>query len=178
MNSEQQLVAQARDIHANAMNCSDLASEGAWVAHEDVVDPPLHNYWNVTATRTPSRHGVAPYSVSKAYTREPGVAFLLTFVSTALPQLCDIVDRLSTELADAKASLAIVRQSLVEQADARGDPTMPLLTAEVLERLQGDAEAAYACSDSREDRVAAHGLSLLCDWQERARALAAAKPQR
>ncbi len=87
-----QLIAQARAIHAKAMNRSDLAEEGAWVAHEEVIDPPLHNYWHVTATRSPTKAGVEPYTVSKAITRDPSIAGLLTFISTALPQLCDLAD--------------------------------------------------------------------------------------
>lgn len=66
---------------------------------------------------------------------------------------------------EAQAALAVVRESLQDQAAARADPKMPRLTPEVLERLMGDAEAAYALAETREERVAAHGLSLLCDWQ-------------
>lgn len=76
--------------------------------------------------------------------------------------------RLRTRLADAEDARRVLHQSLQEQAAARADPAMPRLTAEVLEKLEGDAEAAWALGDSREDRVAAHGLSLLCEWQRAA----------
>lgn len=92
MTDADQLIAQARAIHAKAMNCSDFAEEGQWRASEDVIDPPLHNYWRVTAVRSPTMKGASPYPVTKALTQEPGVAGLLTFISTALPQLCDLVE--------------------------------------------------------------------------------------
>lgn len=91
--ADEQLIDQARQIHAKAMNCSDLAQEGQWGAAEDVIDPPAHNYWRVTALRSPTRKGVDPYTVTKALAYEPSVAGLLTFVSTALPQLCDLAER-------------------------------------------------------------------------------------
>lgn len=97
MTDNEQLITQARAIYAKAMNCSDLADEGTWTATEDVLDPPLHNYWHVKAVRRPTRPGVEPYTVTKALTQAPGVAGLLTFVSTALPQLCDLVERLGVE---------------------------------------------------------------------------------
>lgn len=93
MTDGEQLIAQARAIHAKAMNCSDFADEGQWRAAEDVIDPPLHNYWRVTAIRAPHQKDVQPYPVTKALTQEPGVAGLLTFVSTALPQLCDLAEK-------------------------------------------------------------------------------------
>jgi len=210
VNDVEQLIAQARAIHAKAMNCSDFAEEGQWRAAEDVIDPPLHNYWRVTAVRAPYQKGVGPYPVTKALTQEPGVAGLLTFTSTALPQLCDLVERLTAveakradetlevvaelykawpdaedissdwplgiigsieqiiaERNAAQAALAVVRQSLQDQAAARADPTMPLLTPEVLEHLRSEADAGYALAGTREERVQAHGLSLLCDWQDR-----------
>lgn len=169
MSDVEQLVMQAREIHAKAMNCSDFAEEGQWSAAEDVIDPPLHNYWRVTAIRRPHQKGVGPYPVVKALTQEPAVAGLLTFCSTALPQLCDLVQRLISERDEAQAALAVVRQSLIEQAEARADPAMPLLTVEVVDRLRSQSEASHALAETSEDRVDAHGLSLLCDWQDRAR---------
>ncbi len=80
------------------------------------------------------------------------------------------IEQIIAERDDALASLAVVRESLIEQAAARADPTMPLLLPEVLEAIRGDAEASYACAETSEERIAAHGLSLLCDWQDRARA--------
>lgn len=159
------LIEQARAAHAKAMNCSDLAQEGAWTAHETVNGLPQNNYWAVMATRTPTAKGVEPFKVWKAHVNTPAMAGLLTFVSTALPQLCDLVERLQAERSEAQAALAVVRQSLQEQAEARTDPTMPRLVPAVLEKLEGDAEAAWALAETREDRVAAHGLSLLCEWQ-------------
>ncbi len=97
MTDAEQLIAQAREIHAKAMNCSDFADEGQWRASEDVIDPPLHNYWRVTAFRAPRQKDVGAYPVTKALTQEPAVAGLLTFVSTALPQFCDLVERLQAE---------------------------------------------------------------------------------
>lgn len=64
-----------------------------------------------------------------------------------------------------QGALDTCRQSLTEQALARADPTMPRLSLDVLERLEGDAEAEYACAGDRDDRVYAQGLSLLCEWQ-------------
>ena len=68
-----------------------------------------------------------------------------------------------------RARLAHVIQSLEEQAAARLDPAMPRLTAEVVDGLRSYAEASY-CSSDRADRVEAHGLFMLCDWQDAARA--------
>lgn len=68
-----------------------------------------------------------------------------------------------------RTSLDICRQTIADQAAARTDPTMPLLTREVVADLRADAEASYALAETREERVAAHGLSLICEWQERAR---------
>jgi hypothetical protein len=110
MTDNEQLITQARAIHARAMNCSDFADEGQWRASEDVIDPPLHNYWRVTAVRAPHQKGVGPYPVTKALTQEPGVAGLLTFVSTGLPQLCDLVERLSAERDAARQALAEIVQ--------------------------------------------------------------------
>lgn len=76
--------------------------------------------------------------------------------------------RLTATLDHAERGWADCRQSLTEQAAARADPAMPRLTLDVLERLEGDAEANYACAEDRDDRVAAHGLSLLCEWQRKA----------
>ena len=75
------------------------------------------------------------------------------------------VKELEGERDEARAALAVCRQSLTEQALARADPNMPRLTPKVLERLSGDAEAAYALAEDADDRIAAHGLSLLVDWQ-------------
>ncbi|MBW8815560.1 MAG: hypothetical protein JF588_19235 [Caulobacterales bacterium] len=86
-------------------------------------------------------------------------------------------EALATQV-DAAAALAVVRQSLVDQAAARLDPTMPILTPEVLESLKADAECAYAMSMDQKERVAAHGTLLLCEWQERAIAARNASPAR
>ncbi len=91
--ADEQLIDQARALHAKAMNCSDLASEGAWVAHETVNGLPPNNYWAVTATRTPTAKGVDPFTEWKAHVKTPAMAGLLTFISTALPQLCDLAER-------------------------------------------------------------------------------------
>jgi len=76
--------------------------------------------------------------------------------------------KLQAERDEAQAALEVCRESLVDQAAARADPAMPLLVASVRERLEGESEAVYAMSESREDRIYAHGLSLLCDWQKAA----------
>lgn len=68
----------------------------------------------------------------------------------------------------AEASLVHVGQSLTDQAAARQDPAMPLLVEAVLERIERDAEAQYAMAETHEERVVAHGLSLLCEWQRQA----------
>jgi hypothetical protein len=77
-------------------------------------------------------------------------------------------------LEEAEASLKVCRQTIDEQASARLDPTMPLITPDLVEQLRSEAEAQWACADSgdegRNDRRAAHALSMLCDWQDRARA--------
>lgn len=72
------------------------------------------------------------------------------------------------ELREASAALAVVRQSLAEQAMARSDETMPILSDAVRDRLRSEAEAAYALSEDKADRIYAHGLSLLAQWQDRA----------
>ena len=92
--SRLQLIAQARELHTKAMNRSDLADEGAWIATPTVNGWPPNNYWQVTATRTPTKYkdAAAPFTVSKALAKDPSVAALLTFVSTALPQLCDLAE--------------------------------------------------------------------------------------
>ena len=101
MTDNDQLISQARAIHAKAMNYSDLASEGAWTARETVNGLPPNNYWAVTATRTPTAKGVESFTVWKAHVNTPAVAALMTFVSTALPQLCDLIERLQGERAEA-----------------------------------------------------------------------------
>lgn len=80
------------------------------------------------------------------------------------------INALEAQLAEASAALAVCRESLVEQAAARLDPTMPLLMPDVVERLREDSEVAYALAEDAEERIDAHGLALLCDWQDRARA--------
>lgn len=75
----------------------------------------------------------------------------------------------AARIKELEGALKVCRQSLIEQAEARADPTMPLLTAEVVAELEGDAEATYALASTRAERVTAHGLSLLCEWQRRAR---------
>jgi len=80
----------------------------------------------------------------------------------------DHIASLSRQNAGLEETVAHVRESLSDQAAARADPTMPRLTSTVLETLKTEAEANYACAMTRDDRVAAHGLSLLCEWQERA----------
>lgn len=124
MTDGEQLIAQARAIHAKAMNCSDFADEGQWRAAEDVIDPPLHNYWRVTAIRAPHQKDVQPYPVTKALTQEPGVAGLLTFVSTALPQLCDLAEK-------------NVRAAGADTADRPAEPLDELASA--LQSLQAEA---------------------------------------
>jgi hypothetical protein len=105
MTDNEQLIAQAREILAKAMNCSDLAQEGAWVARETVNGLPPNNYWAVTATRTPTAKGVAPFTVWKAHVNTPAMAGLLTFISTALPQLCDRLEAAEARALAAEASL-------------------------------------------------------------------------
>lgn len=70
---------------------------------------------------------------------------------------------------EVRARLAHVLQSLEEQAAARLDPKMPVLTKEVVDGLRGFAEACH-CSSKRSDRVEAHGLFMLCGWQDQRRA--------
>ena len=52
------------------------------------------------------------------------------------------------------------------ELDALAEQTMPLLTIEVVEQLRHDAEAQHALADSHQERAVAHGLNLLCEWQE------------
>jgi hypothetical protein len=115
------LIDQARELYAKAMNCSELASEGAWVAQEDIIDPPLNNYWHVAATRTPTRTGVPPYRVTKALTGAPSVAALLTFVSTALPKLCDLAE-LGRRVPELEGALQTLVDLDDEAKSARGKP--------------------------------------------------------
>lgn len=84
--------------------------------------------------------------------------------------------RLRADLAEMTARWEQCRESLAEQAAARADPVMPLLVPEVVQAIRDDAEAAYALAEDRADRVKAHGLSLLADWQDQVRtAIARAK---
>lgn len=87
---------------------------------------------------------------------------------------CELLNALQSErdsrdrrIAELEAALAVCRQSLVEQAQARTDPTMPLIKPEVVRVLREESEVRYACADDQHDRIVAHGLSLLCDWQDR-----------
>ncbi len=73
---------------------------------------------------------------------------------------------------------AHLRQSLHDQSAALADPEMPILTQAVREQLRDEAEASYAMADNEAERVYAHGLSLLCDWQDRAAEAKASKPLR
>lgn len=91
--ADEQLVDQARKLHAEVMRSGDLATEGMWTARAGYYDPPPNNYVYVGAVRTPKLASAKPYGVFKAYTQDPAVAGLLTFASTALPQLCDLADR-------------------------------------------------------------------------------------
>jgi hypothetical protein len=83
----------------------------------------------------------------------------------------DGIRRVLTQQRDA---LATVQQSLKDQAAARHDPTMPLLKEDVVQSLREMSEAQYAGARSKKERIESHGLSLLCDWQDRARAIVAA----
>lgn len=80
------------------------------------------------------------------------------------------VEVLEWEIRAANAGWAVCQQSLKEQAEARVDPKTPLLTQAVVNELRERSEADYALAETREERVAAHGLSLLCDWQDQVRA--------
>jgi hypothetical protein len=80
------------------------------------------------------------------------------------------------EIERLKAALATCQQSLEEQAAARRDPTMPVLKPEVLADIRSDAEAQWAFASGSKGRIRAHGLMLLCDWQDRARAARSEAP--
>lgn len=88
--------------------------------------------------------------------------------------LFDAYDETLSDWQDVSKALDIVRQSLTDQAAARLDPDMPRLTPEALSDLRAQAEGAYAGAETRRERVAAHGLSLLCAWQARVCTVAAA----
>ena len=91
MDQDEQLIAQAREHHARATKAgSEIAFESGWVAREGWQEPPGNNYWSVTAQRCPTL--AEPYTVSKALTRDADVAGLLTFISTALPRLCELAE--------------------------------------------------------------------------------------
>ncbi|CAN7303597.1 hypothetical protein LJR164_001583 [Phenylobacterium sp. LjRoot164] len=75
------------------------------------------------------------------------------------------IEQIIAERDAAQAPLEVCRLSLVEQGSARRDPTMPVLIPEVIDALEGDAEAQYAMAMNSEERRAAHGLSLLVNWQ-------------
>lgn len=73
------------------------------------------------------------------------------------------IEQIISERNEAQAALAIIRQSLIEQAEARADPTMPVLTSAVLEQLRHQAEAGYALAEtegSATDRVFVFGSNL------------------
>lgn len=53
------------------------------------------------------------------------------------------VEKLEGALGESEAALKVCRQSLIEQAAARLDPTMPLISPDLLEYLRNDAEAQY-----------------------------------
>lgn len=91
--ADEQLIDQARDLYRKINRSDDLASEGMWTASHGWQEPPGHQYWSVTAVATPTRPNVKPYKVSKAITQDANVAALLTFMSTALPRLCDLADQ-------------------------------------------------------------------------------------
>lgn len=74
----------------------------------------------------------------------------------------------------AENSLRVCQESLREQAMARVDATMPLLVEKVVAEIRAQSEAQYAMAENRDERIVAHGLSLLCDWQDRRRAAAIA----
>lgn len=71
---------------------------------------------------------------------------------------------------EAEASLAVCRQTIAEQASARLDPAMPLLIERVVTGLREEAEVRYAMAETLEERQEAHGLAMLCDWQDARRA--------
>lgn len=98
---------------------------------------------------------------------------LANWVAAASPgnvgALLNHLTTLQAQVKELEEALATVRQSLKDQASARLDPTMPLLKPNVLEKIREWAEASYAMAEGQEERIEAHGLSLLCDWQDRAR---------
>ena len=142
MSSNEQLIDQARELHAKVMNCSDLASEGAWTAHETVNGLPPNNYWEVTAIRTPTTKGVAPFTVWKAHVKTPAMAVLLTFVSTGLPQLCDLADRAQTAEARIKELEALEGDWKYQFAPL--DLTISMLTQSLCFLREQDTENAEA----------------------------------
>lgn len=108
------------------------------------------------------------------WSKRPQVAGIAGRLATALlapdeaATLRTRVEELTADLLDRERALAVCRQSLIEQAAARADPDMPILTAEVRQTLRDNAEATYALAEDHKERVEAHGLSLLLDWQDRA----------
>lgn len=95
-------------------------------------------------------------------------SFLDQAAADDLRQAAAALAKLQAERDEAQVALKVCRESLADQAAARADMTMPLLVPSVRERLEGEAECAYAMSENRDDRIYAHGLSLLSDWQKAA----------
>lgn len=78
------------------------------------------------------------------------------------------IEQIIRERDEARASWAVCRQSLHDQAAARRDPSMPALVPEVIEAWALEAEASYAMAETADERRNAHGLSLLVEWQRAA----------
>lgn len=70
----------------------------------------------------------------------------------------------------AEAAIKHLQESLFWRAAARVDHTMPLLKAEIVAQIREEAELDIETMPDDEDPTTAHGLQLLCDWQDRARA--------
>lgn len=69
----------------------------------------------------------------------------------------------------AEGAIKHLQESLFWRAGARLDHTMPLLKAEVVAQIREEADLEIEMGPDDEDPTTAHGLLLLCDWQDRAR---------
>jgi predicted RNase H-like nuclease (RuvC/YqgF family) len=80
------------------------------------------------------------------------------------------LEQLRPQLDEAQKIIEHLQESLREQAMARIDLTAPLLKPEMVEKLREASEVQYALAEGQDDRIEAHALALLCDWQDQIRA--------
>lgn len=142
-----QLIYQAMELWRKAFRDDDLAAEGMVVADKGWADPPEGEYWTVRSTISPKAAGVAPYGHVKAYTRDPNVAALLTFISTALPQLCELrPDEKAEAQISALQALIAEKDSEIARLKGRGCDANNGGEHQVI--VQGKYKFCHACGET------------------------------